>query len=121
MQDPRGALVHLANDVAADRAVPEDDVRAIVAAAVGTRQRLEEERTIAERAHVVDTPHRPVVTVGEDGAEQVDASAMVCADCGRWLVSDAGSSRILVCPRVHGRRPPDLRPTDPDGAVLCGG
>lgn len=121
MTDPRGALVHLANELAMDGDLSDDDLAIIADAAAAMRGRIVAERTVAERAHVVDTPHRVVVTTADDGTETVDASGMVCGDCGRELVSDVGTSRILVCPRVHGRRPHALRPTDPDGAVHCGG
>lgn len=117
----RGGLVHLANTLTVDADLDDDDIARIEQAASRERDRIAGEKAWRERARVVETPHRPIVTVADDGAEEVDASGMVCDDCGRGLVSDAGSERILVCPRIHGRRPRELRPKDPDGAVCCGG
>ena len=121
MGDIRGDLMQLAAELAADGDLSDADLAAIANATLAARQRIDAERTIAERAHIVDTPHVPVVTVDEDGDEHVDASGVRCDDCGRELVSDVGSVRILVCPRVHGKRPAALVPTDRDGAVCCGG
>lgn len=61
----------------------------------------------------------PISAPGWD-PETVDASDVVCHDCGGALVSDRGDLRILVCPDLHGLRPRDLVPTQPDGAVECG-
>lgn len=138
-----GALVALVNTLMVDGDLTDDDLGRIREAAVRERKRIGAERTWAETAHVHDEPHAPVVTFakedmavfkamqrahadpdslqpGDHIPEQVDASGVICHDCRRDLVSDAGSLRILVCPSLHGRRPRDLVPRDPDGAVECG-
>jgi hypothetical protein len=121
MSDVRGAIVHMVNLLAADGELDDADLARIAERIAAERQRIADEKSWAERMHVVDTPHRPVTVTLDDGAEDVDVSAMRCGDCGRDLVSDAGSERVLVCARVHGKRRPEMRPADPDGAVYCGG
>lgn len=121
MSDARGSLVHLVNTLAADGELDAADLARIEAAIGAERRRIDEERHWRERARVVDEPHEPVVTILPDGSEDVDVSRVVCDDCGRGLIADAGSEPVLVCPRLHGRRPRDLRPTHPTGAVCCGG
>lgn len=62
---------------------------------------------------------RVVVPPEERVPEHVDASAVMCCDCRRALVSDAGTEPILVCPTLHGRRPRHLVPGAGE-AVECG-
>lgn len=114
------ALGELMRELAADGELDDADLARIADAAARERGRITSERTAAERAHVHDEPHVSVVTTGADGVEEVDASGVVCHDCQRALVSDAGSLRILVCPTLHNRRPSQLVPVA-DGAVECGG
>lgn len=121
MTDVRGSIIHMVNLLAADGELDDADLGRIAERIASERQRIADEKAWAERLHVVDTPHRPVTVTLEDGTEDVDLSAMHCGDCGRDLISDSGSERVLVCPRIHGKRPRDTRPTDPDGAVYCGG
>lgn len=66
--------------------------------------------------------HQARVVVSAPGfdPEDVDASGVTCHDCNQELVSDRGSGRILVCPRVHGSRPAGMLPKHRDGAVECG-
>ena len=59
-----------------------------------------------ETAHLHETTHE-----GENA---------ICHDCRRGLISDAGTERILVCPKLHGRRPAELLPSKPNGAAECG-
>ena len=145
MSDPRTALAELVEKLSADGDLSEDDLRQIHDATVAQTNAIIEAKAWAELAHVHDDPHRPVITFDKDAlkvylaapeyrevdgeqvmvppgerlAEMVDTSAMVCHDCGRALVSDAGTMPILVCPSLHGRRPPHLVP-GPGGAVECG-
>ena len=58
--------------------------------------------------------------VRPDWPEDVNANALICHDCRRDLVADSTFQRVLVCPTLHGRRPPGMAPTNPDGAVECG-
>ena len=123
MTIPRGesaaSLRFLIDELMADGTLDDDDLATIAQATAAAREKVAADKAWAETAHVHDEPHRTEVTVDEHGHEDVDASGVTCCDCGRALVSDAGSLRILVCPRLHGRRG-SLRPTDPDGAVECG-
>ena len=66
--------------------------------------------------------HQAGTAVSSQGhdPESVDASGVICHDCKQYLLSDAGSERILVCPRVHGHRPAGMVPKHADGAVECG-
>lgn len=61
----------------------------------------------------------PVSAPGMD-PESVDASGVVCHDCGQALIRDKGDFAPLICPRLHGIRPRDLTPKREDGAVECG-
>lgn len=145
MTDPRTALAELVEKLSADGDLSEDDLRLIHDAAVAQVNVIVEARAWAEHAHVHEAPHLPVVTLEEEALkaylaapeyrdvdgeqvmvppqervpEQVDASAVVCHDCGRALVSDAGTLPILVCPTLHGRRPLHLVPGAGE-AVECG-
>lgn len=111
----------------ADGDLSEDDLLRIRDATMRERALIGQEQAWRETAHAHDEPHRSVVTAipteglpEDQWPEEVDASGLVCHDCGRDLVSDRGSIRILVCPSLHGRRPAELAPADPDGAVECG-
>lgn len=73
----------------------------VVAAAVAERDRAEKEDRWRQVAHVCDA---------HDG--------LLCCDCGRALVSDSGTERIMVCPKLHGVRPAELRADD--APVECG-
>lgn len=121
---PRGKtaadLRFLVDELMADGSLDDDDLARIAAATAAERARVLDDKAAGETVHLHDVPHVAIVTVDETGDETVDASGVRCCDCGRDLVSDAGSFRILVCPRIHGRRPPAMRPPDPDGAVECG-
>jgi hypothetical protein len=121
MSDVRGAIVHMVNLLAADGELDDADLARIAERIASERQRITDEKHWRDRMHVLDAPHRPVIVTLDDGAEDVDVSAMRCGDCSRELVADSGSERVLVCPRIHGKRPPGIRPSDPDGAVYCGG
>lgn len=123
----RGDLLELAHALVADPTLDDADLQRIATGIAAEYRRIAAEHAWAETAHIHAEPHRPVVTLvpfaegGRSGErEETDASAMVCHDCGRALVSDVGSTRILVCPSLHGRRPAALRPDDPDHAVECG-
>lgn len=127
MTDTKAALLELAHALVADQELADADLRRIAVAIATEHRRIGEERAWATTAHVHAELHRPVVTLvpfdegGRSGVrEETDASAMVCHDCGRALVSDVGSRRILVCPSLHGRRPAALVPEDPDQAIECG-
>jgi len=147
--DPRTALADLIAKLSEDGDLSDDDLRQIHDAAVGQTNAIVVAKRWAEFAHVHDAPHLPVVTFdpdallayladpqyheviikgesftemippGERVPELVDASAVICCDCRRALVSDAGETPILVCPTLHGRRPRELEPV-PGGAVECG-
>lgn len=146
MTDVRGSVRLLVEQLMADGELDDEDLARIAEATAAARRLIGEEKAWRETAHVHDVPHVSVVTLdevalkaylaapehrmGANGrremvppAERVpeltDASGMVCHDCGRALVSDRGSIRILVCPSLHGRRPPELIAVR-DGAVECG-
>jgi len=79
-------------------------------------------KALLASAHVHDMPHDP--KRDKDG-EQIpltpgEPDPSVCHDCGRSLINDVGTERLLLCPKLHGRRPPSLRPKLFDGAVECG-
>lgn len=114
-------LRDLAETIDADPLADDDDRTAIIAAAAATADRRLEARRWRETAHMHDVTHAPIVTVRDDGGEDIDASALVCHDCGRGLVSDEGTARVLLCPRLHGRRPMDRDPGHHvDAAIECG-
>lgn len=142
MTEVRDAIQLLVRELMMDGDLSDADLARIAEATAAERLRIAEEQAWATTAHVHDEPHRSVITFDpdelkaylaapdhrEDGSEvppgdrieeHVDASGMVCHDCLRPLVSDRGSVRILVCPTLHGRRPPALVPGE-DGAVECG-
>ena len=119
MVDPRAALAELIAKLSADGDLSDGDLRQIHDAAVAQTDAILADRRWAEAAHVHDAPHLPVITLRDDGGEDVDASAIICHDCRRDLVSDAGTVPLLVCPTLHGRRPAALLP-GPGGAVECG-
>ena len=50
--------------------------------------------------------------------EVSDASGVICHDCKRGLIRDPGG--IFVCPKLHGRRPGEMTPSNGTGAVECG-
>ena len=120
MTDIRASLADLVARLSADGDLDDLDLALIHDAAVAEANARQQAKKATERAHIHDVPHRPVITVYNWG-EDVDASGIVCHDCGRELVSDAGTTRVLVCPRIHGNRSPTMLPDDPDGAVECGG
>jgi hypothetical protein len=66
--------------------------------------------------------HDVGVAVSVEGfdPESVHADDVVCHDCGRELVADVTYERVLVCQKVHGHRPTEMVPKNPDGAVECG-
>lgn len=120
------ALSSLIEELMADGTLDDADLARIADATARERGRIADEKGWAETAHVCDAEHAAVVTAipteglpEDQWPEEVDASGLRCHDCGRELVSDAGSIRILVCPRLHGRRG-QLRPEDEHGAVECG-
>lgn len=121
---PRGesaaTLRFLIDELMADGSLDDDDLARIAQATATERERVLDDKAATLSAHVHDVSHAPIVTTDDAGEETVDATPHRCCDCGRDLVSDAGSFRILVCPRVHGKRAPAMRPTNPDGAVECG-
>jgi len=145
--DPRDGLLSLVALLTGDDDLSVDDVRRIATATAVQVDKLRLERDARKLAHVHDFPHLPVKSLvpltvsGNEGEafrnapdvppeanwlEYVDSTAMHCCDCRRELVADASEVRILVCSRLHpssrdpGLRPPELVPTDPDGAVECG-
>ena len=127
MTDTRGALLELAHVLVADPELTDADLQRIGVAIGAEHRRITDERARAETAHLHAEPHVPATTLvpydegGRKGErEEVDASGVVCHDCGRALVSDVGSRRILVCPTLHARRPAALVPDDADHAVECG-
>lgn len=126
MSDPRAALPDLIARLLADGELDDDDLALIHDATVGAAQARQEAKRLMQTAHVHDVPHAPAVTLVpyDTGArsgmrEDVDASGIVCHDCGSGLVADTRHARVLVCPSLHDRRVP-LTPTEPDGAVECG-
>jgi hypothetical protein len=80
------------------------------------------QRTVVTLKKPLKHSHDAGVAVSAEGfdPESVNADGMRCHDCGRELVADPYYERILVCQKVHGHRPTELRPKDPDGAVECG-
>lgn len=121
MPEPiRDRLATLVAELAADGELSDADLAAIHDAAVSQTLAIKDAAAWREKAHLHEEPHVPVITLDADGGEETDASGVRCHDCGRDLVSDAGTARILVCPTIHGRRPADLEPADPDHAVECG-
>ena len=125
------ALHDLVTQLAADGSLSEDDLRQIGAAMAGTADRLVASRgmraLVASTAHVHKVRHAPVVTAHaafkgqakDEWPEDVDASHMVCHDCGRGLINDIGTAPLLLCPQVHGLRPTELDPAEGQ-AVECG-
>lgn len=150
MTDARAALADLVAQLSADGELDEADLVLIHNAAVAQAQAIQQTKQWAAVAHVHDEPHAPVTTFdpkdlaaylespdyrtvstpdgdleeivppGERIAELVDTSGVICHDCGGQLVADSTHQRILVCAKLHGRRPPELVPAHPDGAVECG-
>lgn len=145
MSDPRTALAELVAKLSEDGDLSEDDLRQIHDAAVAQTNAIVEAKAWADLAHIHDEPHLPVVTLEEEALkaylvdpehrevegrremvppdervpELVDASAVICHDCHRGLVSDIGDAPLLVCPTLHGRRPAHLVPGRGQ-AVECG-
>lgn len=122
----RGTLIALAHALTQDETMEDADLARIAAAADREHARIVSERSWAATAHVCEVPHAPVITTeafdegGRSGErEVVDASGVVCHDCGRALVSDVGTEPVLVCPSLHGRRPRELA-VGPGQAVECG-
>ena len=109
-KDARATLRALADELAADGDLSDEDIGRIAAAAAVTAERVLAERSALEQAHVHPTSHRTT--------EKADDA--ICHDCRRPLVSDVGTERILVCPTLHGLRPAGLRPSTKHGAVECG-
>jgi len=123
----RQVLPELVDQLLEDGELDDMDLAILHDAMVSAANAANAAKDATAAAHVHDVAHRPVITrVPTEGLdedqwpESVDASGVVCHDCGRELISDAGTTRILVCPRIHGKRPSHLAPTDPDGAVECG-
>jgi len=125
--DIPATLRALAEQVIASPELDDDAMVRVHNAAVAEVWRIQQERDWAKTAHVHEVPHAPVITTvptegldEKDWPEEVDASGMVCHDCGRDLVADIAGPRTLVCPSLHGRRPGELVVKAPDGAVECG-
>lgn len=146
----RQALPDLVEQLLADGELDDMDLAVLHDAMVAQANATKEAKASVALAHLHDEPHGPVVTLepvaleaylaapewrtvevdGQFAEEQVpaaervpelvDASGLVCHDCGRALVADVSEARVLVCPTIHGKRPPYLVPTHPDGAVECG-
>lgn len=123
----RMALPDLVAQLLEDGELDDMDLALIHDAMVAQATATKEAKAATSLAHVHEEPHAPLVTLipveGLDEAqwpEHVDASGLVCHDCGRELVSDAGTTRVLVCPSLHGKRPQGMAPSEPDGAVECG-
>lgn len=97
-----------------------DGLSPAIAAALGIGKMIQ--RTIVPLKDALKHDHDVGVAVSADGfdPETVDASGLVCHDCGRELMADVYYQRILVCQRVHGHRPTELVPKHSDGAVECG-
>lgn len=121
------ALAALIEQLAEDGEIDEDDVARIHAAAATEHATVKAEKAWRETAHVHDVPHRPTITrrpvadlAEADWPEEVDASDVICHDCRRELIADRDIARVLICPKLHSRRPGELKPGDPDGAVECG-
>jgi hypothetical protein len=111
-QTPSEYLRALADEIDADEALSSAEREAIASGASAVVTHLERVRRFRELAHVHDVPH--------PFAESPRPSAFYCCDCGNGLISDKGTERLLICPRLHGQRPPELRPKNPEGAVECG-
>ena len=136
--DPRDGLLSLVALLTGDDDLSVDDVRRIATATAMQVDKLRLERDARKLAHVHDVPHQPIVTrvptLSPEGSGVLldpadwaeDVTPAICHDCGRSLIADASEVRILVCSRLHpssrdpGLRPPEMVPTDPDGAVECG-
>lgn len=108
--DAHSRLVALVDELASDGELSDEDLARIADAAAAETARVRGERAWRETAHVHRTAH-------VDSEKKHDA---VCHDCGRALISDVGTERILVCPKLHGRRPAEMVPTTKNGAVECG-
>lgn len=135
MTDELQALIA---ELAADGDLSPDDLARIHDAARAAHADVKAEQDWRSTAHVHDVAHAPIVSFDADElkayladggdpdkagdflGELVDASGVICHDCQRELVSDKGDRRLLVCSRLHGRRPGELVPEHPDGAVECG-
>ena len=80
------------------------------------------QRSLLASAHVHDVHHDPRRDAENEQIPLAEGEPdpSVCHDCGRSLINDKGTERILLCPKLHGLRPPELRPTLFDGAVECG-
>jgi len=100
-------LANLAEAIT-DQELDDEQQRRVLSAAHGEGLRIVSEREIEKTAHIHNVAHA------------ADKGNHLCHDCGRELISDIGLERILVCPQVHGRRPPGLKPTHADGVVECG-
>ena len=97
--------------VGADPDLTDDDHRRVDDHLAAVVERIKTEKRWRTTAHVHAAVH-----ISDDDP---DLDTFICHDCGRGLVSDAGTERLLICPKLHGRRPPELRSTG-DGAVECG-
>lgn len=107
------SLKTIDDELAADPEFAPADKARVTNAATAEVARIRAEKHVAQTAHACAKKHVPKTARGE----VVEPAA--CHDCGRMLVSDAGTDRILVCPRVHGLRPKKMS-TIGDGAVECG-
>lgn len=114
-------LKTLDDELTADPAFKAPEKARVLAAAVAETERIRAELKIAKTAHLCAEEHVAAsVTFGEPPDEWTEVVAgATCHDCGRTLVSDAGTERVLVCPQVHGKRPKKLTATG-DKAVECG-
>lgn len=127
-KDAGEALLKLAATVVADDALGQVEMGRIHDAAVAEAVLIQGEQAWAETAHVHHKAHVSITTTApafkgqpkDEQPESVDASGFVCHDCGRALIADVGLERILVCPRLHGRRPRSLALKGDHDAVECG-
>jgi hypothetical protein len=119
---PSQHLRDLADQIERDVDLDDSERLLIHNAAVAMAQHIQHEKEWRASAHVHDVSHvNPADGLSDEEALALEEpSSLVCHDCGRGLIGDAGTERLLTCPKLHGRRPAELVPSDPDGAVECG-
>ena len=109
----------LADNVINDPELDDDAMARIHTRAMAEVDTIRAEQRWRETAHIHEASHDPIVSVVSE-AEEVDASPFHCHDCGRELLVDRAGEYVLICPRVYGRRPPELETKDRTHAVECG-
>lgn len=131
---PQEQLRSLVEEVINQDDFTDDHVQRVHDHARAAAEHIRAELDWLKTAHVHNTAHvyrqkliRTPVGTDKDGnplfvENLVDdpKSTHRCHDCGRMLINDAGTEPLLICPKLHGRRPPSMKPTKANGAVECG-